>query len=38
MLGFVTRPGRRKSKQEVRDKLKDLHGQLAKPVPSSGEK
>ncbi len=37
MLAFVTRPGWRKSKQEVRDKLKDLHGQLAK-VLSSGEK
>jgi hypothetical protein len=38
MLRFVTRPGRGKSKQEVRDKLKDLHGQLAKLVPLSGEK
>jgi len=37
MLGFVTRPVRRESKQEFRDKLKDLQGQLAK-VLSSGEK
>ncbi len=38
MLGIVTRPAWGKSKQEVRDKLKDLQRQLAKPVPSSGEK
>ena len=38
MLGFVTGPAWAKSKQEVRDKLKDPHGQLAKPVPSSGGK
>jgi hypothetical protein len=38
MLRFVTRPAWGKSKQEAREKLKDLHGQLAKLVPLSGEK